>query len=445
MRFHIENIGKIQEADIALNGLTVITGENDCGKSTIGKLLFSTIKALSNNLYIPVGDLQKSLLQKHVQSLYRRLSRKIRTENKSLDQLFPLSSGHLVSKLQSIQDSSSLDKFLAERTAAVNQLPNVAPRIRKLMLQDIKNIGICLKESDNRAAGIASEIQYFIESEFMNKICSHATPYSQVELFMDEQDEYTLSYTIKENVVGKVAFSDNSECLQDATYVESPLYLHILDALLRSENYRETEERMLFRSMIPIHVKDFAEKLNAMKFLLKKASPFKENFDRMREDLHAIVGGHFTFDEEMRSLCFFDGKNSFSPINIASGIKSFGVIQMLLETNAINENKILIWDEPENHLHPQWQIEFANVLLELAKAGIPVVISTHSPYFIQGIRYFSVKHNMEKFVNYYLANTQKNGLSVFDDVSEDLNRIFVKLAEPLNRIMNVDGSHLKNR
>ena len=57
MRFHIENIGKIQEADIALNGLTVITGENDCGKSTIGKLLFSTIKSLSNNLFLPVDDL----------------------------------------------------------------------------------------------------------------------------------------------------------------------------------------------------------------------------------------------------------------------------------------------------------------------------------------------------------------------------------------------------
>ena len=73
------------------------------------------------------------------------------------------------------------------------------------------------------------------------------------------------------------------------------------------------------------------------------------------------------------------------------------------------------------------------------------MISTHSPYFIQGVRYFSVKHDMKKFVNYYLANTQKNGLSVFDDVSEDLNRIFVKLAEPLNRIMNVDEPYLKNR
>ena len=140
---------------------------------------------------------------------------------------------------------------------------------------------------------------------------------------------------------------------------------------------------------------------------------------------------------QSRSLCFSKDGLSFSPINIASGIKSFGVIQMLLDTNAINGNKILIWDEPENHLHPRWQIEFAKVLVQLAQSGIPIVISSHSPYFIQGVRYFSVKYRMEKFVNYYLANPS-GGLVSMENVSSDLNRIFVKLAEPLNEIMNVD-------
>ena len=111
---------------------------------------------------------------------------------------------------------------------------------------------------------------------------------------------------------------------------------------------------------------------------------------------------------------------------------------MLLDTNAINGNKILIWDEPENHLHPRWQIEFAKILVQLAEAGIPIVISSHSPYFIQGIRYFSVKYKMEGFVNYYLANESGN-LFVMEEVTNDLNRIFVKLAEPLNEIMNVDA------
>ena len=40
MRLEIQNINKIKEADFALNGLTVIVGENDMGKSTIGSILF---------------------------------------------------------------------------------------------------------------------------------------------------------------------------------------------------------------------------------------------------------------------------------------------------------------------------------------------------------------------------------------------------------------------
>ena len=47
MNLKLENIGIIKEADIKLNGLTVIAGENDSGKSTVGKVLYSLIKTTS--------------------------------------------------------------------------------------------------------------------------------------------------------------------------------------------------------------------------------------------------------------------------------------------------------------------------------------------------------------------------------------------------------------
>ncbi len=53
MRLKLENIGIIEEADIRLDGLTVIAGENDSGKSTVGKVLYSLIKTLQYaNKYI---------------------------------------------------------------------------------------------------------------------------------------------------------------------------------------------------------------------------------------------------------------------------------------------------------------------------------------------------------------------------------------------------------
>ena len=41
MKLSIRNIGKLKEADVAINGITVIAGENNTGKSTVGKVLWS--------------------------------------------------------------------------------------------------------------------------------------------------------------------------------------------------------------------------------------------------------------------------------------------------------------------------------------------------------------------------------------------------------------------
>ena len=45
MKLELKNIGKISHANIELNGITVIAGENNTGKSTIGKMLFCVFHA----------------------------------------------------------------------------------------------------------------------------------------------------------------------------------------------------------------------------------------------------------------------------------------------------------------------------------------------------------------------------------------------------------------
>ncbi|MDE7388687.1 MAG: hypothetical protein K2M97_05480, partial [Muribaculaceae bacterium] len=48
MKLRLHNILKIESAEIELGGLTVLTGENNSGKSTVGKVLFSVLKAVNN-------------------------------------------------------------------------------------------------------------------------------------------------------------------------------------------------------------------------------------------------------------------------------------------------------------------------------------------------------------------------------------------------------------
>lgn len=77
MILEIQNINKIQEARIKLNGLTVIAGENGSGKSTVGKMLFSVVQVLKST---QDESLSKSdnLLDKYIQKLYTRI-KSIRT------------------------------------------------------------------------------------------------------------------------------------------------------------------------------------------------------------------------------------------------------------------------------------------------------------------------------------------------------------------------------
>ena len=48
MQLSLENIGKIRQASIELNGLTIIAGKNDTGKSTVGKALFAMCSGFYN-------------------------------------------------------------------------------------------------------------------------------------------------------------------------------------------------------------------------------------------------------------------------------------------------------------------------------------------------------------------------------------------------------------
>ena len=48
MNFTLKNFGKIAEANIKLDGITVICGNNNTGKSTVGKALFCYFNALND-------------------------------------------------------------------------------------------------------------------------------------------------------------------------------------------------------------------------------------------------------------------------------------------------------------------------------------------------------------------------------------------------------------
>lgn len=48
MRLVVDNIGKVKHADIEIDGITVVAGENNTGKSTLGKTLWCVFNSFHN-------------------------------------------------------------------------------------------------------------------------------------------------------------------------------------------------------------------------------------------------------------------------------------------------------------------------------------------------------------------------------------------------------------
>ena len=426
MRLQIQNINKIKEADIALNGLTVIVGDNDMGKSTIGRAFFSTIKAVSNMRSLS-NESSANKASKHIDSLYKHFYGK-----RSIDgamELLP----RFKSEMERIcLDEAERNAFLEHLNAKIDEI-DLSPRQKSLLKEDIANIRICYDQVDNPAAILKTELAYLVESEFMGQFCSSKSELTYIML--DTEEEGRLIFKAKNNQVTDVSFSERGY-YEDITYVESPLYFHLLDSLKYSVAYREMKRTLGYKPMAPAHVKDFVDKvLNFQNFNNQQSLFGPQSKDFHTED---IIHGMFAYDKSSRSIVYQKNGMKIKPINVASGIKSFGALQLLLDGYCISNNRPLIWDEPENHLHPQWQVEFAKVIVQIVNSGIPVMISTHSPYFLQAVRYYSAMYSIEKYVNYYMAECANEDMVTIKEVTNDLNQVFLTLAEPLNSIMNVD-------
>ena len=48
MKFTVQNVGKIEHAVLQLNGITVVVGDNNAGKTTISRALYAFINSLCN-------------------------------------------------------------------------------------------------------------------------------------------------------------------------------------------------------------------------------------------------------------------------------------------------------------------------------------------------------------------------------------------------------------
>jgi len=468
---HLKNMGIIKDANIEFGGLTVIAGENDTGKSTVGKMIYSIIKSISKYDDLELGDMEKiNMLGEIITKLYFSLPRgmndmrtieKIRNirkkiemayENKSLEYidtiLIDLNELYKMVKLQlyvcKMDSVGQVKLFCPNNTVSSSEatLDEEDLELLNFIKDSINQIDKILKKEESRENTIKRAFGRIINSEFNSSVSN--------KIFKNESiigiyaGDKIVEFKLKDNKLKNIVLNEDELYYNDAVYIESPIVLHIHHAIKYSDVSFGLSKRKFYRGgIVPFHLKDLIGKLEISKNIAlpdiygeeEPKNPMQELYD----EIYNIINGEIIYSDGSADFEYVKNINnkkcSIRSINTATGIKSFGIIQLLIKSGILTDSTVLIIDEPEVHLHPEWQLKYAHIMVKLVKYGIPVVISSHSPYMIQALRYYSVKEEIDDISKYYLAEKDENELVEIKDVGDDLNKVFQKLAKPLGKVM----------
>ena len=327
MRLELTNIGIIKQANIIVDGLTVIAGENDTGKSTVSKALYSVIKSISKDNKVSINNINSNF-------------------NKYFD--------------GDISDDG------------------------KIVVSDDKvSINISIKDNISKIDGVDTDTCFLI--------VENTNP----------------------NII----------------MIETPLIWNMMELFTKLPMI---EDAMNLDLVYPKIMKDLHWNLS---FKTKKEDT--DTID-ISDDIKSIIQGEFLNNNESSFYFKKDNKN-ISLINTATGIKYFGILQILSKNNYLFENQILILDEPEVHLHPKWQLKLAQLIVKLVKNGIKVLVNSHSPYMIEALQRYSKKENINS--DFYIS---ENGYinKIENSNEKTLSKIFSVLSEPFEEFDKMDSEDL---
>ena len=166
----------------------------------------------------------------------------------------------------------------------------------------------------------------------------------------------------------------------------------------------------------------------------------KDKLDDIYGKISSICTGNIIWGK--RSMAGYQMNNSDKVLNVrnlSAGLKAFVILKLLIINGDIERNGTIILDEPEIHLHPEWQLLFAELIVLIQKEfGVHVLLNTHSPYFLNAIEVYVAKYGIRDKCKFYLASSIGD-YSVMEDVSGNIEAIYAKLARPLQKLENLRG------
>ena len=412
MLLRVKGIGKIKDSTITMNGITVIAGENNAGKSTFGKVLYCVFHSFNN----PETRINNERIKDIAQILGNHFHR---LPNNLLDRKY-------IEEYFGNDDIREKIEELISTVASYNKNLKINANTIDLMYKNIKRSVSIGKEEIHKML-----ITRCFRQEFAGKINHANRPDMKGEIFL-EIKKRPLKITIKADEC--VSYSDDIGLIHNAIFLDTPF---VMDDIKNFYGHGFTG----FYNMIK-HRDDLLERLIKQKSsnTILEEVIFKKKLNSVLSEIRFIIGGEF--EENENDLLFSESgiKNPMPLSSVSTGIKVFLVIKRLLELGEIKERDILILDEPEIHLHPDWQIKLAEILVLLQKEfSLTILLTTHSPYFLHAIEVFSKKHNSLKQLTCYLAETDDD-TSFIKEVTDCIDTVYKKMALPFQKLEDIKYS-----
>ncbi|OUT19067.1 AAA family ATPase [Campylobacter concisus] len=226
MQIDIKNIGLIKNASINLNGLTIIAGENDSGKSTIGKILFSIVKAISRHKEEFEEDRENNI-RNIVENIYFILRRETNfEENIKIRELF--------------YPTYFLDDINSRGVDTVNDRIREVEKdnTKKLMYDLLIKLASVLLQEDNIIENIKRAFKKIIYSEFLDDVINR------------KSKEANIVITENANSILEIKMFSNSLCdifvyddlfFNDATIIETPMMLNYQESIYKARTFLNLE------------------------------------------------------------------------------------------------------------------------------------------------------------------------------------------------------------
>lgn len=421
--FKLSNYHAIEEANITLDGITVLSGENGSGKSTLSRWLYYLIRG--TNEY-------EMFVEKESMNEIRSLLESIRRASMILDFdkiIRSTQTRQVLTEIWNVGIASYQEKFNSIVDSFIDSL-----------FEELSN-----RRSNNTALRRLSsifQIEYTKEDNVdsvLNKISDQLhNDYQKILLGTINQKKKRDTPSLTK-VIRNIASPGDGW----------PNELSLDEDQLPLINKREFREPVMLNRAIyygtqrTINSLDYDSELDKM--LRRPLSGMPNMLGAIRMRIQSVINGTITYEDETSLLMdepglYYHRKTDNLRIPLkqaATGITSFAYLLQLLNNGYLQKDTLLIIDEPEAHLHPQWIVEFARLLVLLnKKIGMKVLVSSHNPDMVFAIQSISRKEGIIDTVHFYVAQkrNEENTRYIYKDLGAEIGEIFESFNIALSRI-----------